>query len=63
MGKIIKEIEIEGQPAVVLFDTGATHTYVEKGLAMGIPVISVLKPYRVGLCGSLQSFLTVVSRF
>lgn len=32
MGRIIKEIEIEGQSAVALFDTGAIYTYVREGL-------------------------------
>ena len=28
MARIVKAIEIEGQPAVALFDTGAVYTYV-----------------------------------
>ncbi|PYS55797.1 MAG: hypothetical protein DMF76_25615 [Acidobacteria bacterium] len=32
MSRIIKEIEVEGKPAVALFDTGATFTYVLSSL-------------------------------
>jgi len=46
MAKIISEIE--EQPALALFDSGATHTYIEKNLVRGLPV---LKPYQVGLGG------------
>ena len=32
MGRIIKQIEIEGQPAMALFDTGAVNSYVLSSL-------------------------------
>jgi hypothetical protein len=32
MGRIVKQIEIEGQPATALFDTGANYTYVRADL-------------------------------
>jgi len=53
MGRIVREIEIEGQPVLALFDSGATHTYIEKNLVKGLPVLPVLKPYRVGLGGKV----------
>ncbi len=51
MSRIIKEIEIEGQPAFALFDTGAINTYVERGLVQIVPVRTVPKPYTVTLGG------------
>lgn len=51
MARIIKEIEIEGQPAVALFDTGAVYTYVRSSLARGAPRRAMVPPARVGLGG------------
>jgi len=51
MGRIIKEIEIEGQHAVALFDTGATYTYVREGLVTQVPRHPVAPPVRVALGG------------
>ena len=51
MGRIIKEIEIEGQRAVALFDTGATYTYVREGLVTKAPRGPVVAPVRVALGG------------
>ncbi len=51
MGRIIKEIEIEGQRAVALFDTGATYTYVREALVAGAPRNPVKTPVRVVLGG------------
>jgi hypothetical protein len=51
MARIIKTIEIEGQPAVALFDTGATYTYVRSALVRGAPGMSVPRPVRVVLGG------------
>lgn len=51
MGRIIKEIEIEGQPAIALFDTGATYTYVCSPLVQNVPRKSVARPAHVVLGG------------
>ena len=51
MGRIIKTIEIDGQPAVTLFDTGAVNTYVLSSLVQNIPRKSVTQPVHVTLGG------------
>ncbi len=51
MGRIIKTIEIEGQSAVALFDTGATYTYVRSALVANAPGKTVKKPVHVVLGG------------
>jgi len=51
MGRIIKEIEIEGQRAVALFDTGAVYTYVRASLVAHTPRAAVVPPIRVTLGG------------
>jgi predicted aspartyl protease len=50
MGRIVKEIEIEGKRAIALFDTGAYHSYVCKKFVSKIPKLSV-RPYTIGLGG------------
>jgi len=47
MARIIKTIEIEGQPAVALFDTGALYTYVRSGLVANVPRMTIARPVRV----------------
>jgi hypothetical protein len=51
MARIIKTIEIEGQPAVALFDTGALYTYARSSLVANLPRVEVPNPPRVGLGG------------
>jgi hypothetical protein len=51
MGRVIKTIEIEGQPAKALFDTGAFHTYVLRRYLQNVPTRPVSKPYEVALGG------------
>ena len=51
MGRIIKTIEIEGQPAATLFDTGAVYTYVLSSLVQNVPRKSVTHPVQVTLGG------------
>jgi hypothetical protein len=51
MARVIRTIEIEGQPAKALFDTGAFHTYVLRRYLAGVPLLSVTKPYEVPLGG------------
>jgi predicted aspartyl protease len=51
MARIIKTIEIEGQPAVALFDTGATYSYVRSSLVGSAPRRAMTAPARVGLGG------------
>ena len=51
MARVVKTIEIEGQSAKALFDTGAFHTYVLRRYLVGVPLRSVTKPYEVALGG------------
>ena len=51
MSRVIKTIEIEGQPAKALFDTGAFHSYVLRKYVEGAPTQVVAKPYEVALGG------------
>jgi hypothetical protein len=51
MGRVIKTIEIEGQPAKARFDTGAFHSYVLRKYVEGSPTQVVAKPYEVALGG------------
>jgi len=51
MGRIIKQIEIEGQPASALFDTGATYSYVREPFVREVPRKKMRRPVRVGLGG------------
>lgn len=51
MARIIKTIEIEGQQAVALFDTGAIYTYVRSPLARETPRRAMIPPARVALGG------------
>jgi hypothetical protein len=51
MARIIKTIEIEGQPAVTLFDSGAVYSYVRSDLVAQAPRTAVAKPVRVLLGG------------
>lgn len=48
---MIKTVEIEGQPAVALFDTGAVYTYVRAELLGSAPRIAMTRPVRVTLGG------------
>lgn len=45
------EIEVEDQPTVALFDTGATYSYVRSSLVRDIPRRIVTRPIRVTLGG------------
>lgn len=49
MARIIKTIEIEGQQATALFDTGALYTYARSYLVTDVPRIEVPNPPRVAL--------------
>ena len=49
MGRIIKEIEIEGKPGIALFDTGSIHTYIRTKFLLEVPKRTIMKPYRVAL--------------
>lgn len=51
MARIVKTIDIQGQPAVTLFDSGANYTYVRSALLVQAPRITVSKPVRVLLGG------------
>jgi hypothetical protein len=49
MARIIKTIEVEGQPAVALFDTGTVFTYVRSSYVRNVPRRAMVPPVRVGL--------------
>ena len=49
MSRVIKTIEIEGQPVKALFDTGAFHSYVLRQFLESVPMRSVATPYEVAL--------------
>ncbi|MBI3950117.1 MAG: hypothetical protein HY314_06650 [Acidobacteria bacterium] len=51
MARIVKTIEVEGQPATALFDTGTVYTYVRSSLVRNAPRRSVTRPARVALGG------------
>lgn len=51
MARIIKAIEIQGQPANALFDSGATNTYVRSSLVASAPRQAMRPPIHVGLGG------------
>jgi hypothetical protein len=51
MARIVKTIEMEGQQAVALFDTGAIYTYVRSPLARETPRGAMIPPVRVVLGG------------
>ncbi|MFN3475977.1 MAG: hypothetical protein ACK4Z6_00265 [Candidatus Methylomirabilales bacterium] len=51
MARIIRTIEIEGQPAVALFDTGVIYTYVRALLVRSAPSRAVTRPARVAMGG------------
>jgi hypothetical protein len=51
MSRIVKQIEIEGKPAVALFDNGALHTYILKNFIKKAPKLSIKKTYKVALGG------------
>ena len=51
MSRIIKTIEIEGNSAVALFDTGALYTYMRSSLAQDAPRIKMPTPPRVAIGG------------
>ncbi len=51
MARIIKTVEIESQPAMALFDTGAVFTYVRNTLVATASRKSVVEPFRVALGG------------
>jgi hypothetical protein len=49
MARIFKAIEIEGQPANALFDSGAVNTYVRSSLVASAPHRAMATPAHVGL--------------
>jgi predicted aspartyl protease len=51
MGRIVKQIEIEGQPATALFDTGANYTYVRADLVQNSLRRRMSPPITVALGG------------
>jgi hypothetical protein len=53
MSRVIKTIEIEGQPVKALFDTGVFHSYVLRRYLAGVPdrMVPVATPYEVALGG------------
>ncbi len=49
--RIVKEIEVEGQMVLALFDTGATNTYVKKEFLSNVPILPIPRTYLVSLGG------------
>src|SRR5437870_1789130 len=53
VGRIVKEIEIHGQPAMALFDSGAVYTSVRSSLLEGVPRHKLTRPARATLGGQV----------
>lgn len=51
MSRVVKTVEIEGQSAIALFDTGAVYTYVRESLLDAALRKKVSRPFRVALGG------------
>jgi hypothetical protein len=53
MARIMKEIEVEGKPAIALFDTGSYPTYIRNKFVADIPgrIVPIIRPYKVALGG------------
>src|SRR5438046_6561131 len=51
MGRIIKTIDIEGQPAIALFDSGAVNSYVRSDFIASAPRTKAVRPVQVLLGG------------
>jgi len=51
VARIIKTIEIEGRPAVALFDTDALYSYVRSSLVREVPRRAMIPPAHVALGG------------
>ena len=51
--RILKEIEIEGKKAKVLFDTGSIHTYVSSRLLKSVPIRTLSESYKIALGGRI----------
>ncbi len=51
MARIVKSIEVEGQQAVALFNTGAILTYVRESFLSSAPRKPTTEPFRVALGG------------
>ena len=53
MSRVIRTIEIEGQPVKALFDTGTFNSYVLRKYLSGPPdrLVPITKPYEVALGG------------
>ncbi len=58
MGRIIKEIEIEGRLLNALFDTGTTNTYITRAFAPST-LVPLRQPFRVGLGGESKELQEV----
>jgi len=51
MGRIVKTIQIEDQPAVALFDSGAIYTYVRSLLVRELPRRAMIPSVHIALGG------------
>ena len=51
MSRVIKTIEVEGKPAVALFDPGAFYSYILRKYLKGVPKRAVTKPFEISLGG------------
>jgi hypothetical protein len=63
--RIVRPVEIEGNAALALFDTGSLHTYVASRLLGGAPLRTLSEPYKVALGGrtiEVKSYCAVEGR-
>jgi len=51
--RLVRNLSIEGRPAVALFDTGSVRSYVAREICESAPRIKVRVPYAVGLGGKM----------
>lgn len=56
MGRIVRDIEIQGRPARALFDTGSQRSYIRADVAP--PSSRAVPPLRVGLGGEFRQLDT-----
>lgn len=54
MGRVKRDVEVQGQQFWALFDTGALSTYVSEEVAARLPTFEMEKPERVSLGGRVR---------
>ncbi|MEA1964208.1 MAG: hypothetical protein U9O41_03660 [Candidatus Aerophobetes bacterium] len=56
MGRVRKNIIIDGHPCWTLFDTGARNTYIIADIANSLPKKKLTQPERVGIGGRVHHY-------